>query len=193
VRSGVYWVPPQRVDAVRKFGGLLADVGIDLVICEIEAEAETIVHHVASASLDDQIAQLEDEVQQFDVKTKPSTLSRRLDLFTQLKQRALLYRDALGVGVDRAQSALVDLEQKVGAMLELRQNTVVHRDGTTSPIPATNACEPTAPAKNADEPTHHDAPSPQTASKQHPTSVAQSTPPILRFANSHFILAEEDR
>jgi hypothetical protein len=130
----VYWVPPQRLAEVRQFGAFLAEVGIDLVLCEIEAENRTVVTAVAQESLADQLQALEAEVAAFDGTQKPSTYAHRLDLFARLKNRAILYRDALGVGVEQAQGVLTTLEQKVTAMLELRSNLVVHRDGTTSHV-----------------------------------------------------------
>jgi len=165
----VYWVPPQRLSDVKKFGAFLAEVGIDLVLCEIEAESRTVVEQVVAESLDEQLAHLEQEVAEFDVKTKPSTLSRRLDICNQLRSRAVLYRDALGLGAEKAEAMLQSLEQQVQAMLDIRQNTIVHRDGTTSPAgPASISSEPPPPADNA----------------EHPTS--------LRFAGATFTAAPSD-
>jgi len=130
----VYWVPPQRLDEVRQFGAFLAEVGIDLVLCEIEAESRTVVTAVAQESLDEQINALEQEVATFDGTQKPTTYQRRLDEYQRLRERAVLYRDALGLGVDRAEQVLKELEQKVSAMLDVRRQTVVHRDGTADRI-----------------------------------------------------------
>ena len=127
----VYWVPPQRLAEVRRFGDLLAEVGIDLVLCEIEAEARAVVENVAQGSLDDQLERLQAEAAAFDGTQKPSTYARRLGEYQRQRERAVLYRDALGVGVERAEQVLTLLEQKVAAMLELRQQTVIHRDSST--------------------------------------------------------------
>jgi len=54
----VYWVPPQRLDEVRRYGAFLAEVGIDLVLCEIEADAKPIITSVAEQCLEDQLEQL---------------------------------------------------------------------------------------------------------------------------------------
>ena len=130
----VYWCPPQRLADVKKLGAFLAEVGIDLVLCEIEAESRTVVEQVAAESLDEQLTHLEAEVQAFDGTQKPSTYTRRLDEYQRLRQRAGLYKDALGLGVEKAEKVLVDLEQKVQAMLDIRLKTVVHRDGTASTV-----------------------------------------------------------
>jgi hypothetical protein len=140
----VYWCPPQRLDDIRRFGALLADVGIDLVLCEIEAESRTVVKHVAADNLNVQLDQLEAEVEQFDGTQKPSTYARRLDAYQRLRERAGLYRDALGLGVSRADQVLSELEQKVSAMLDLRQRTVLPaaRNPRTSPLRRPNARKP---------------------------------------------------
>jgi len=62
----VYWVPPQRVDAVKQLGAFLAEVGIDLILCELEPETKTIVQDVASESIEDQLDKLQAEVVKFD-------------------------------------------------------------------------------------------------------------------------------
>jgi hypothetical protein len=126
----VYWVPPQRLAEVRQFGAFLAEVGIDLILCEIESENRTVVQIVAQESLADQLQTLETEAQSFDGTQKPSTYTRRLEEYQRLRERAVLYRDALGVGAEKAQSVLAELEKKVTAMLEVRSTVVVHRDGT---------------------------------------------------------------
>ena len=95
----VYWVPPQRVEAVRRLGAFLQEIGIDLVLCELEPEVRPVVEQVAHDSLDEQISALEAEVQEFDGTQKPSTYARRLDDYQRLRERAVLYRDALGLGL----------------------------------------------------------------------------------------------
>jgi hypothetical protein len=92
-------VPPQRVEAVRRLGAFLQEIGIDLVLCELEPEVRPVVEQVAHDSLDEQISALEAEVQEFDGTQKPSTYARRLDDYQRLRERAVLYRDALGLGL----------------------------------------------------------------------------------------------
>ena len=97
------------------------EVGIDLVLCEIEAETRTVVEHGGPREPgSSRLAALEAEAQEFDGTQKPCTYARRLEEYQRLRERAVLYRDALGVGVDRAEQVLTELEQKVTAMLELR-------------------------------------------------------------------------
>ncbi len=66
---------------MKKLGAFLADVGIDLVLCEIEAESRTVVKTVAQDSLDAQISQLEQEAADFSGLEKPSMFTRRLDTY----------------------------------------------------------------------------------------------------------------
>jgi hypothetical protein len=127
----VYWVPPQRLNDIKRIGAFLQDIGIDLVLCEIEPEIQTVVQDVAKVSIEEELDRLQEEADGFDGRQKPSTYTRRLEEYQRLRQRAVLYRDALGVGSERAQKVLDELEQRVSSMLTLRKQTVVHRDGTS--------------------------------------------------------------
>jgi len=144
----VYWCPPQRLADVKKLGAFLAEVGIDLVLCEIEAESRLVVEQVAQDSLEDQLNRLQQEADAFDGTQKPSTYTRRLDEYQRLRERAILYRAALGVGVDRAEQVLAGLERKVSTMLDLRKQTVVHRDGTVNKVQAQSDASSTGLAKS---------------------------------------------
>ena len=146
----VYWVPPQRLDAIRRLGTFLQELGIDLILCELEPEVRTVAKDVAHQSLEDQLTRLQEEVDQFDGTQKPSTYTRRLDEYQHLRDRAILYRDALGVGVDRAQSVLTELERKVTAMLELRSQTVIHRNPATATPAEATAPDSSSAATNPD-------------------------------------------
>jgi len=126
----VYWVPPQRVDEVRRLGDFLQAVGIDLILAEMEPETKTVVQEVVKDSLVDQIEKLEAEVAGFSGREKPSVFIRRIEQYQRLRERAILYRDSLGLGVERTETVLTELEAKVTAMLDIRTNSVVHRDGS---------------------------------------------------------------
>ena len=56
---------------------------------------------------------------------------------------------ALGVGVDRAEQVLGELEQKVQTMLDIRRQTIIHKDGTISGPAASSKPKPTSPDKPA--------------------------------------------
>jgi len=127
----VYWVPPQRIQDIRKLDSLLADVGIDLIMCELEPEAKTVARDVARESLWDDLFSLQAEVEGFDGKQRPSTYARRLEEYQRLRERAILYRDALGIGAEKAEHVLSELEERVSSMLDLRRSTVIHREGST--------------------------------------------------------------
>ena len=126
----VFWCPPQHLDTVARFGKFLGEVGVTLVMAEIEAETVPVVTEVVTENVHDQLDKLAAEVAKFDGKQKPSTYKRRLAEYQQLRERAILYRDALGVGVEKTEVALEELENKVSSMLDLRQQSVVHRDGS---------------------------------------------------------------
>ena len=173
----VYWCPPQSLAAVRKLQSFLTDVGMTLVVAEVEAETTNAVTEVVSESVADQVHALALEVEAFDGTQKPSTYVRRLEEYHQLRQRCILYRDALGVGVDEAERALTELEGKVEAMLNVRTKSVVHRDGTIAPaLPASKAT--TSDGADRSDKSDSNAPS------------APSTITSLKFAGATFTAAE---
>jgi hypothetical protein len=185
----VYWVPPQRIDDIRRLGCFLSDVGIDLVMCELEPEAHAVVEDVARESLFDELDRLQEEAAAFDGKQKPGTYSRRLEEYQRLRERAILYRDALGVGAEAATQILTELEAKVSSMLDLRKQTTIHRDGSvtgpgvsSSPRPETTE-NATDPAFDPTEPIEDVA-----AMEGHPTRA----PACIRFAGAEFTLHAED-
>jgi hypothetical protein len=126
----VYWIPPQNLRDLHALNAFLAEIGIALVVCEVEAESTSVVQQAASEGLADKLYELEREVDAFDGKQKPSTYKTRLQEYQDLRKRALTYRDALGIGVEKAQSMLDTLERKVSDLLNLRETVVVHRDGS---------------------------------------------------------------
>ena len=130
----IFWCPPQRLDEVRRFGAFISEVGIDLIVCEVNAEHTTVVKAVAQESLAEQLAKLEEAAAAFDGTQKPSTYAKRLEEYQHLKEQAILYRDALGVGVDTAVKVLTDLEHKVQSMLDVRSKVVIHRTGGATPV-----------------------------------------------------------
>jgi len=126
----IFWIPPQRIEEVRSLSMFLQEVGIDVVMCELEPEVASMVQDVASESIEEQLEKLSVEAESFDGTQRPSTYVRRLEEYQRLKNRATLYRDALGVGVEKAEQILEGLERQVTDMLELRKQTVIPRGGS---------------------------------------------------------------
>jgi hypothetical protein len=180
----VFWVPPQRIGDIKKLGAFLAEIDIDLVLCEIEPETRTVVQDVAQVSIDEELDRLQEEADTFDGKQKPSTYARRLEEYQRLRQRAVLYRDALGVGASRAQQVLDELEARVSDMLTLRKQTVIHRDGSASDVSSSTSA-------SADAPETTEIPPPSPPSR-HLLDVGEPSRAhtSLRFAGAQFTLAE---
>jgi len=129
----VYWCPPQSIADLRKLKTFLAEtVGISIIIAEIEAEDCKIAKDVATESLYDELEKMENEVKAFDGKERTTVFTLRLERYVELKKRANLYKAALGIGVDKVEKTLAELEQKVSTMLDIRKTIVVHKDGTVS-------------------------------------------------------------
>ena len=131
--SGViYWVPPPNVSQLHTLTAFLKDVGISLIICEIEADTMPVIQQAAQEGLADQLAELEAKVAAFSGEEKPSNYKHRLEEFQALRARCLVYRASLGIGVEQAQAMLDSLEAQVSRLLDIRENIVVHRSGKSS-------------------------------------------------------------
>ena len=130
----VYWCPESALPSLTPLSAFLEQVGISLAVCEVEAEARTVVQQAAQESLADKLQMLQDDVAAFDGKQKPSNYKRRIEEIVNLRKRATVYHEALQVGVDQAQAILTQLEDQVQTLLDVRENTVVHRSGAVSAI-----------------------------------------------------------
>ena len=130
----VYWIPEAHLPRLVPLMAFLAQVGISLVVCEVEAEVRTVVQQAAQESLADKLQTLQEDVAAFDGTQKPSNYKRRIAEIVTLRKRATVYAEALQVGVDQAQAILTQLEDQVQTLLDVRENTVVHRNGHVSAV-----------------------------------------------------------
>ena len=128
----IWWLAPSYLPRARQLQAFLQDVGIQLVLAEVESEAVTVVRDAAQETLAEQLDALQAQVAQFDGKQKPSNYRERITEIVALKAKANAYKAALGIGVEQAQAMLDQLETQVRGMLDIRQSTVVHRSGRTS-------------------------------------------------------------
>jgi len=110
----VHWVPPQSLDAVRRLQGFLAEIGVTLIMAEVESENAGVVTEVVAESVEESLVRLEREVQDFSETQKPSMFARRLEEYQRLRERALLYQAALGIGADQP-SPLLRAKRYAGA------------------------------------------------------------------------------
>lgn len=130
----VFWVPPHGLDSLRKLTVFLDEIGISVIMCEIEPLNKVVIHEAVSASIESRLKELQDEVEQFDGTQRPSTYKDRMAQYVALKKRARTYRDVLGISIADAEAALEVLETKVGAMLLDRNAKVIHRNGTQTGV-----------------------------------------------------------
>jgi hypothetical protein len=134
----VYWIAPQYLDVVKQLQPFLEHVGISLVLCEVETESKNVVEQAAQEGLADQLAALQTEIDAFSGEEKPTTFRLRIERLQALRKRATVYHSTLGIAVEQAQAMIDQLEHKAQTMLDIREDMVVHRDGSsehTSPLP----------------------------------------------------------
>jgi hypothetical protein len=177
----VHWLPQSSLDDVRKLQGFLSEVGVTLFLAKVESENTGIVTEVVAESVEEQLHKLELEVQDFSETSKPSMFARRLSIYQELRQKALLYQSALGIGAERTEQVLAELETKVSAMLDVRTKTVVHRDGTvtkkgeSTPKPETSPSpEPKTETSGAKETTSTSESKTETSGAKETTSTPES-------------------
>jgi len=92
----------------------------------------TIVQQTTNESLNEKLEKLEEEIKEFDGKQRTTVYTLRLQRYMELKKRANLYKSALGIGIERLEGSLTELEGKVNKMLDLRKTITVHKDGSTT-------------------------------------------------------------
>ena len=188
----VHWVPPQSLDHVRRLQAFLAEVGVTLIMAEVAAENTGVVTEVVAESVEESLERLEREVSEFSETQKPSMFARRLEEYQNLRQKALLYQAALGIGAEKAEQVLGELERKVEAMLAVRTSMVVHKDGSVSRKDAPAA------ESRGDEPRGHDeGPAPEgqsipSSSIRRSLGEGGQTITTLTFAGAEFVPAASD-
>ena len=128
----IYYVPSASLTHLAPLGQFLQAVGISLVVCEIEAEAVAVVQQAASEGLAEELERLQAAVASFDGEQKPSNYKARIEEMTQLRARAGAYQAALGIATEQVTAVLDALESQVQRLLDVRENTVVHRSGRRS-------------------------------------------------------------
>jgi hypothetical protein len=124
--GGVYWVPAQYAELVRRLQVAIEQIGssrVYLLPVHASADANRTLGEAAKIAIEDDLARLKAEVEGFvsSPPDRPSTLVRRLDAFDALKTRAALYRDALQVHVQDLDKALADLTASVETLLNQRR------------------------------------------------------------------------
>ncbi len=100
--GGIYWVPNVHAEELRRLQSAIERIGMSRVYVlpvHDSVDANRALGEIATASLEDELAQLQIEIAAF-VSAPPervSTLTRRLDAFEALRDRAKLYRDVLSI------------------------------------------------------------------------------------------------
>lgn len=102
--GGIYWVPAPFASQARRLQAAVQRIGtsaMSVLPVHRSAEAEATLGEVARASIEDELAQLQTEIDAFMVTPpeRASTLTRRLDAFEVLRDRAKLYRNVLAIQV----------------------------------------------------------------------------------------------
>ena len=120
--GGIYWVPNPFSQQLRKLQAAIQQIGASrfyLLPVHDSADASRALGAVAQSSLEQELGELLEELEQFKAEPpgRPSTLERRLEAFAALRARAGLYRDVLNVRVEDLDRQLLEMEATVGGLL----------------------------------------------------------------------------
>ena len=124
--GGVWFIPADYSHLVRAWKGWMEDMGWNAFAApQIDAnETLAMVLEVGRSSLDAQLDDLLNEIEEFkkDTKVRASTLEARVDAFDRLRERAECYEKMLGFTMsnlrehaDQAQEALIEMVQNAHA------------------------------------------------------------------------------
>lgn len=120
--GGIYWIPSVYAAELRRLQGAIEKIGssrVHVLPVHQSADADRALGEIATASLETELAQLQTEIAAF-VSAPPeraSTLTRRLEAFDGLRNRARLYRSILSVQVADLDTELDRMTSTVGGLL----------------------------------------------------------------------------
>lgn len=120
--GGVYWVPSVFAAELRRLQNAIEKIGTSrlfLLPVHQSAEADRALGEIATASLEAELVQLQSEISSF-LAAPPdrvSTLTRRLEAFEALRDRAKLYRGVLSITVTDLDQQLRDMTATVEGLI----------------------------------------------------------------------------
>lgn len=121
-RGGTYFIPSSQQAVLDALAAVVEQVGDNLIyqlpIYDAPAVQETL-SSVARMTLDAEIRSLLNELDQFDDKTRASTIERRLDHFEALQQRVSLFSGALSFKAGDLHQRLVGIQSRLRTQLGL--------------------------------------------------------------------------
>lgn len=119
----MYWIPPQGTTQLRALRGMLDDVGIGLMIGEIEAESMGDVREVARGGLNEQLEALRAEVEAFTGQEPAKVYRHRLDKLRELRATQMAYEEAVGVKFNEVRAIGASIDARVREMLTVTLDT----------------------------------------------------------------------
>lgn len=120
--GGVYFVAQPYATELRRLQSAIEEIGssrVHVLPVHQSADADRALGELATASLEAELAQLQSEIAAF-VSMPPertSTLTRRLEAFEALRDRAKLYRNVLSITVTDLDAQLRDMTATVEQLI----------------------------------------------------------------------------
>jgi hypothetical protein len=116
-----FFVPAEHRDFLRSLQGLveaLGDSQLWLLPIHEDPDSNQTIDRAVRAGIEEEIVALAEEMEAWDVRTRPSTMERRLQEFDGLRSKANLYAGILKVSFE-------DLQKKIGRMEQKLQSLIV--------------------------------------------------------------------
>lgn len=120
--GGVYWVPAPYAETLRHLQKAVSNIGrsrLDIIPIHATPEGQKALGDAARSAMEADLATLSEEIEGF-LNTPPertSTLTRRLQTFEEIRQRARLYHSILQVQVTDLEAKLAELTSHVEGLL----------------------------------------------------------------------------
>lgn len=126
-KGGVYWVPRTRSEEIRKLRTAVSQLGSSaMYLMPVHAGADTnaAIGEAAVGALETDLAKIREEIDGFLTNgvdgTHTGTLERRLEVFSDLRARADLYRSILNVTVEDLGEQVDAMEASVHSLLAMK-------------------------------------------------------------------------
>jgi len=119
-----FFVPGQHASLLRSMKNVVEQLGgsqLWLLPIHDTGESRETIDRAVRADLQDEITTLADEIAKFDDSTQESTLERRLERFSELRERARLYAGILTVTHDDLLTKVSELETTVARMIGAKE------------------------------------------------------------------------
>jgi hypothetical protein len=112
--GGLWWIPEQHSDKVTAWNKFLNEVSVQSTVIIIPTfnNEETVnsIKSAANSSLFSKLESIKTDIENFNEKTRGSTVEKKVEALNDLKKRAAFYEQVLEVQKDRLEEKILEAE-----------------------------------------------------------------------------------